>query len=343
MHTREIITRWLFKEQWNFTQLPSFAELYAYSYAVLAAASGDGVLHDEERDWIVGYFATLGMSDGDIAAFQRAAAFEMGATMRARLVAFQKTPVGRLSSRGLLFDCIQAAGADADYHDEESQAVHHIGEILGVPDAMISEIEAAYRVQQGARAKKLELLFPEGIPFTQRPSAETSGPPTAREIIAVWRLKDEWGFHQSLSGDELDAYADAVLAAAAGEGVLARSEREWIVGYFATIGMPEAKIETFRDIEVSALAPDLVHRLATYRDTPAGRLSCRALVYDCIRAAGADSEYHVEESARVHHLACMLDIDERVTREMEAIYHDEQEMKAKRLALFFPEGTAFMA
>ena len=51
---------------------------------------------------------------------------------------------------------------------------------------------------------------------TQRPSAETSGPPTAREIIAVWRLKDEWGFHQSLSGDELDAYADRLIASVDG-------------------------------------------------------------------------------------------------------------------------------
>ena len=53
MPTRDLIASWLFKEQWNFTERPTFEEFEAYSKACLAGASADGQLAEAERDWVV--------------------------------------------------------------------------------------------------------------------------------------------------------------------------------------------------------------------------------------------------------------------------------------------------
>ena len=42
MSTRDLIASWLFKEQWDFTEIPTFEEFEAYSQACLAGASADG-------------------------------------------------------------------------------------------------------------------------------------------------------------------------------------------------------------------------------------------------------------------------------------------------------------
>src|SRR5438094_10096664 len=89
---REIIARWLFKEQWNFTAIPPQEDFYAYSHACLAGASGDGHLADAERDWIVGYFTTIGMPEEFIPAFQSAGAEALSRELVDRLEASRRTP-----------------------------------------------------------------------------------------------------------------------------------------------------------------------------------------------------------------------------------------------------------
>jgi uncharacterized membrane protein YebE (DUF533 family) len=338
---RHLIARWLFKEQWNFVEVPSFEEFSAYSSAVLAAASGDGVLHPDERNWIVGYFATIGLPDEAIATFQQAEATRLATESAERLVAFRNTPAGQVSCRGLVYDCIRAASADATYNADESRVVHQIARHLGIDDDITAAIEAVHRQELEHKAARLRLLFPDGIPFMQRPPPGTPRPSAARDIIAAWYFNEAWDFRVAPSMTEFSAYADSVLAAAAGDGVIAPAERDWVVGYFATIGMPEAALATFAEAPVTQLTTELVARLHAFRATPAGQVSCRGLVYDCIRASGADADYNAGESERTRRIAHELGIDEGVSRSIEALYHREQVMKRDRLGLFFPQGIAF--
>ena len=165
MSTRDLIACWLFKEQWNFTERPTFEEFEAYSKACLAGASADGQLAEAERDWVVGYFATIGLPDEYIPGFQAAQPQALNQELIDRLRAFRSTPAGHESCRGLVYDCARAAGADEEYHPDESRAVHEIARGLEIDDSVTSQIEDFYRQEQALKTAKLKVLFPEGIRF----------------------------------------------------------------------------------------------------------------------------------------------------------------------------------
>jgi hypothetical protein len=341
MDTRSIIAHWLFKEQWDFTQIPSMAEFSAYSSATLAASSGDGKIHPDERAWVIGYFSTIGLPEDQVPVFERAEPQQLTTELRQRLDAFRKTPAGQASCRGLIYDCIRAAAADQEYHPSEAKAIHGIGEMLGIDGATVSKIEDVFKKDQERKSKRLKLFFPEGSPFA-KPAPGAKRPTASRDIIAHWYFREDWDFQQVPSMSEFGAYADAVIAAAAGDGTFAQAERDWVVGYFATIGMPDAQLAAFQSVDPSKAAAELPARLAAFRKTPAGQVSCRGLVYDCIRAAGADKAYHDKESTRVHQLGEAVGVSREVTKQIEEVYAAEQAAKKERLALLFPQGIAFM-
>ena len=166
---------------------------------------------------------------------------------------------------------------------------------------------------------------------------------STRDLIASWLFKEQWDFTERPTFEEFDAYSSACLAGASADGTLAAAERDWVVGYFATIGLPDEYIPSFQAAQPQALTQELVDRLRAFRRTSAGQESCRGLVYDCARAAGADNEYHPDESRAVHEIARVLEIDESVTNQIEEFYRQEQALKAAKLKVLFPQGIRFMS
>ncbi|MGH2717272.1 MAG: hypothetical protein ACRDJU_01675, partial [Actinomycetota bacterium] len=120
-----------------------------------------------------------------------------------------------------------------------------------------------------------------------------------RTRIAEWQFKQQWDFVSIPGQQEFAAYAEALFAAASGDGVIAPKERSWISGYFACLGMPDVGIARFGTADPSVMGPAINDHLHAFLDSPAGPFN-RGLVYDCIRAASADDAYNPSESARVH-------------------------------------------
>ncbi|TMK52542.1 MAG: hypothetical protein E6G66_03790 [Actinobacteria bacterium] len=336
---RNLIARWQFKQQWDFVEIPGSEEFDAYAEAVFAAASGDGAIAPQERSWIIGYFASLGMPEEGIARLKNADPTQMGPAIKRHLHAFLDSPAGPFN-RGLVYDCIRAAGADADYDSEESVRVHEIADELGIPDAVTDQIEDICRAEKQMKADKLHLFYPDGIFYSDPPAPGTPGPASVRDITAAWHFEEEWGFLQVPQGVEFATYGRAVLAAASADGVLAPDEREWIVGYFASIGAPEELLQYFDSVSPSDVAPNVDGHLQAFSQTAAGPFN-RGLIYDCIRAASADGELTSAERERYVRLAGDLGIDDSITEQIERAYQAESASKARRLALFFPEGTPY--
>jgi uncharacterized membrane protein YebE (DUF533 family) len=336
---RDVIARWQFKQQWNFGTIPGSEEFGTYATAVFAAASGDGVIAPQERAWIIGYFASLGMPDDGIAMFKSANPADLGPALKEHLGAFLQSPAGPFN-RGLVYDCIRAARADADYDAPESARVHEIGAELSIADTVTDEIEEICRLEQQAKSDKLRFFYPDGIPFMSPPAAGTPEPASARDYITAWHFEEEWGFLQVPAGIEFQTYAQSVLAAASGDGVLAPEERAWIVGYFASLGATGEVLEFLNSANPSDVGAQLRDHLQAFSQTAAGPFN-RGLIYDCIRAAAADGELAPAERDRCLQIATDIGIDEAVAGQIEAIYNAEQAMKKRRLALFFPDSTPY--
>ncbi|MGH2719965.1 MAG: hypothetical protein ACRDJU_15505, partial [Actinomycetota bacterium] len=203
-------------------------------------------------------------------------------------------------------------------------------------------IEEICRDEQQLKSGKLQLFFPDGIFYASPAPAGGSGSPSARELIAAWHFEEEWGFLQIPAGIEFATYAEAVLAAACGDGVLAPEERTWIIGYFASIGAPDALLDRLDTTGPSDIGPRLTEHFDAFSQTAAGPFN-RGLVYDCFRATTADGSLAEPERERVFSIAHDLGIDDPVTEKILGAHQDEQAMKSRRLALMFPAGTPYSA
>ena len=62
------------------------------------------------------------------------------------------------------------------------------------------------------------------------------------------------------------------------------------------------------------------------------------MIYNAIRAAGADGELHSKEIEAIYSFAKCLDVTEEQVREVQDLYEEEQKMREKRIAILFPKG-----
>ncbi len=158
----EIAARWVHKQLTGFEALPPEEAHLTYFKALITCARGDGELSARERDWIVGYCAALGGSD---AALDYLMTYD-GAEDIAEVVT-SSAVVDQAGRRHLLYDAIKASAADNHYHDAEQAVVHKMAAALGVPEEVVAQIEDQIEEETRVRAKRLALLFPGGVPFTQ--------------------------------------------------------------------------------------------------------------------------------------------------------------------------------
>ena len=150
-----------------------------------------------------------------------------------------------------------------------------------------------------------------------------------------WTLTRDWGFESMPEAPDWEIFAKSLLTCASGDGVLADSERQWVVGFASAYGAPEEFVDMLR-----AWQPDgVVKERLESRET--GRKSRRSLLYLAIHACSADGEYHPGEQAAVRAVAAQLGIGEDVVGQIEAVVAEEAALKAKRLRLLYDEGAPF--
>jgi tellurite resistance protein len=156
-----------------------------------------------------------------------------------------------------------------------------------------------------------------------------------RTTSARWLFNHDLHFKTIPPMQTFDAYAKAVMCCANGDGKLSPAERDWVLGYFAGLGAPEPFIEMLRNYAATDDVAQLVEK------APEVNHNRRSVVFDAIRAASADGEFHPGERAAVEKLAIKLGLTKQDVSAIEAAYNEEVRATEKRLKTVFPAGIPF--
>jgi hypothetical protein len=147
---------------------------------------------------------------------------------------------------------------------------------------------------------------------------------------ASWFFKYEWDFDAIPTGGEFSNYMRALLCCANGDGQLQPGEREWVVGYAGTLGVPDELLDELRGYPADDDIAELI------KDDTAVRDSRRAIIYDAVRACAADGDIAEGELATIRRLAQTIDVPAAVVGELVTLYRDEQQLKSRRINLVWP-------
>lgn len=152
---------------------------------------------------------------------------------------------------------------------------------------------------------------------------------------SAWLFKEMWGFDSIPSGGDFDTFLKILLTCANGDGQLTQAERNWVVGYTTALGGPAELIEELKTYPATEHLKRLIDAHGRAKEFP------RALVYDAIRASGADGRLSPFELAQVYELASCLGVPKDVVQQLEDIYAEEQAVRQKRLDLIWAEGKPY--
>jgi uncharacterized membrane protein YebE (DUF533 family) len=155
----------------------------------------------------------------------------------------------------------------------------------------------------------------------------------AHEIGSTWSLLEHWDFTVESSQEALLDFFKALIVCCNGDGNLTEEEREWCVGYCAATGGTEDTLIALRDY---AGDEDVIAVIGRGRPHAATH---RRLIYDAIRAASSDGDYHEAERATVRRMAAEVGVTPDEVVAFEDLYAEEQRLKDRRLSLVIPVGT----
>lgn len=158
INARDLASRWFFKKEWSFKDLPPAEDYAAFGKALLVCVNGDGELMPAEREWVLGYLASKGATDRLLAELN-----EYHATDDIVSVVSRSHIVNR-ARRAVVFDAIRACSADGEFSSGERATVRRLAAALDVPDHVVEQLEAAHLDEVRATAKRIKLVFPEGTP-----------------------------------------------------------------------------------------------------------------------------------------------------------------------------------
>ncbi len=158
----KIVGLWFFQDTfgWHLSELPPNDTYEALTKAMLICAKGDGVLAPEERDWIIGFSAVRGMSLPLIEEMKNYEATEDIEQVISR------TSQAIKAKRAAIYYAIKACSADSEYHEGEQAYVRKMAGLIGVSEEEVSQLEAMYFEEKKLREKRVELLFPDGLPYS---------------------------------------------------------------------------------------------------------------------------------------------------------------------------------
>ncbi len=155
----------------------------------------------------------------------------------------------------------------------------------------------------------------------------------AHAIGSTWSLLEHWDFTVEMSQVELLDFFKALIVCCNGDGKLTHEEREWCIGYCAAIGGTEETLVALRGYAGEEDVAKVIGRSRPHAATH------RRLIYDAIRAASSDGDYHEDERATVRRMAAEVGVPAADVDAFEALCADEERLKGRRLGLVIPVGT----
>lgn len=153
---------WFFQDTfgWHLSDLPPNDTYEALTKAMFICAKGDGVITPEERDWIIGFSAIKGMSLSLLDDLKNYDAMEDLAEVISRTFQAAK------AKRAAIYYAIRACSADANYHEGEQVAIRKLANAIDVSEDEVKQLEEMCLEEQRLREKRVNLLFPDGLPYS---------------------------------------------------------------------------------------------------------------------------------------------------------------------------------
>ena len=149
---------WMMNEIYGIKTIPPDEDYETYVKATLICAKGDGVLAQEERDWVVGRAATLRNHWYEFAKTYPADENLLDVIAKAH-------NVNKNGRRIIVYAAIKACSADGEYNQEERAKVAELAKTLGVEQEVVDRIEQLCKKESNIREERIALMFPNGIPY----------------------------------------------------------------------------------------------------------------------------------------------------------------------------------
>ena len=107
---------------------------------------------------------------------------------------------------------------------------------------------------------------------------------------------------------------------------------------YLTLGTPQSDIDQLQNYEPQGLGETLqVFKVESGGAHAKHGLLC--MLYDAFRAAGADGTLHAKELEAIFALGKTLGATEEELKQLHDVYNEEQQVRRKRLAIIFPQGS----
>lgn len=175
MTTEEIEVRrqnaafeWYIKELWDWrlenaseARMKNAEDGKSILKTILIAAKGDGVLAPQEKNWVIGLASAMGVPNEVV---QELEAYEANEDI---VEVISQTGIGKKSQRVVIYNAIKAAAADGVYHEGEKKEIRRAASAMGISEEVVEEIEKLYAEEEGLKAKRAQICFPDGNPFPQ--------------------------------------------------------------------------------------------------------------------------------------------------------------------------------
>jgi uncharacterized membrane protein YebE (DUF533 family) len=155
-----------------------------------------------------------------------------------------------------------------------------------------------------------------------------------RQQAAQWVFKETWGFERVPEPEQMELYAKALIGCANGDGHLAPEERAWVVGFGAALGFPTSFLSELERYEGAEDPAELLGGTEV-TSSPGVRLS---VIYDAVRACGADGEVSEGERETIFRMASALGVERARVDAVLAQYAKEVDVRKARLELIYGEG-----
>lgn len=156
----ELGSRWAIYQQNGFREIPPAEAFNAYMKALLICANGDGRLTQKERDWVSGFCSAIG---GPRSLVEELRIYPADEDIIAVLSTHEM--VHQTSTRSLVFDAIRACAADGELAADEVNTIYKMAGRLNISSDTVAQLLAQHHQEELIRRKRLELVFPGGLPF----------------------------------------------------------------------------------------------------------------------------------------------------------------------------------
>lgn len=150
---------WYYREFWGFARVPTGSDQALYGRALLCCCNGDGILHADERGWVLGAAAVRGFPPAVLEDLRTYA----GTDDVAEIV--RSSPTVARACRALIFDALCACEADGVLADGEWDSIVKMAAALDVPEAVVKQIHEARVAERSATQARIKVVYPDGSPY----------------------------------------------------------------------------------------------------------------------------------------------------------------------------------